>query len=238
MIDLLQDKKILVVDNDPADSQFTEMTFRGAGAHVLTANNGREGLRMFYEHRPDLVILDVLLPDIDGFEACQQMRLMSSTPIIILTTLQNDNDVVQALNSGADDFLSKPFVPEVLLARTRAIIRRSIKLANTEPEILHYNDGYLTIEPQYRHVKVNGELVHLTSIQFQLLFLLLERKGSIVTYQEILEKIWGENRKEHVEYVHVYMFHLRRKIERKPRYPEYLLTEHGVGYRFHHLNQG
>jgi len=232
MMDLLQDTKILVVDNDPVDSQLTELTFRDAGALIFMASNGREGLRIFYEHRPDLVILDVLLPDIDGLEACQQIRLMTNTPIIILTTLHDDDDIVRALNSGADDFLSKPFVPDVLLARARAVMRRSSQSSDAEPDRLHYKDDYLSIEPEHRSVKVNGVIVQLTPIEFQLLIYLLERASGVATYQEILEKIWGEEHKENVDYVHVYISHLRRKIEREPRYPEYLLTEHGVGYRF------
>lgn len=237
-MDFWTNKKVLIGDNDLAESQLTEQAFRDVNAYIFIAGDGRETLRMFYEYRPDLVILDIQLPDIDGIEVCRQIRLMTNTPIIIVTELQDDNDIVRALNSGADDFLGKPFVPEVLLARARAVLRRSTQPSEPEPESLNYNDGYLSIEPQQRRVQVNGLPVPLTPIEFKLLLLLLERKNKIVTYEEILENIWGEKQKANIDYVHVYIFHLRRKIERKPRYPEYLLTEHGVGYHFRRLDYG
>jgi two-component system KDP operon response regulator KdpE len=224
-------KKILVIDDDVNLLQSMKFTFARAGATVLTAMDGREGLRRFYAERPDLVILDVRMPDIDGWETCRQIRLLSNTPIIMLTTLHQDDEIVRGLDYGADDFVTKPFSREVLLARARALLRRSEAPTEGEPASL-YNDGYLSINLARRRVLVAGEAVQLTATEFRLLAVLLQNAGQVLTYRMILDKVWGWEYHESVDYVHVYLSHLRRKLEADPRNPQYLLTERGVGYRF------
>ena len=150
----MEDKKILVIDDDLNLGQAIKLTFSRAGAEVFTAIDGRDGLRQFYEHRPDLVILDVRMPDIDGWETCRQIRLLSNVPIIMLTTLDRDEDVLRGFDFGADDFVTKPFSREVLLARARAVIRR-VELINEATDHSAYHDHYLTIDLHKRRVIVN-----------------------------------------------------------------------------------
>lgn len=224
-------KKILIIDDDVNLGQTIKLTFARAGAEVFTAVDGRDGLRQFYEYRPDLIILDVRMPDINGWETCRQIRLLSNVPIIMLTTLDNDEDVIRGLDYGADDFVTKPFSREVLLARARAVLRRAELLNEAEDSSL-YNDGYLLIDVRKHRVQVNGQTVQLTSTEFRLLTYLLQNAGQILPYQNILDKVWGWEYQDSIDYVHVYISHLRRKLEVDPRNPRYLLTERGTGYRF------
>lgn len=227
----MQDKRILVVDDDYNLCQMIKFSFNRAGALVYTASNGREGLQQFYQHRPDLIVLDVRMPDVDGWETCRQIRLLSNVPIIMLTTLDKDEEVVRGLNCGADDFVTKPFSREVLMARVRALLRRAELPAETgSPN--SYNDGYLVIDLEKRLVFVQGKPVQLTATEFRLLAFLFQNAGQVLAYQTILDRIWGWEYQDSVDYVHVYLSHLRRKLEEDPRNPKYLLTERGIGYRF------
>ena len=177
------------------------------------------------------MILDVRMPDINGWETCRQIRLLSNVPIIMLTTLDNDEDVIRGLDYGADDFVTKPFSREVLLARARAVLRRSEQLAEPEDQ-QSYNDSYLLIDLRKHRVQVDGQAVQLSSTEFRLLAYLLQNAGQVLTYQNILDKVWGWEYQDSIDYVHVYVSHLRRKLEADPRNPRYLLTERGIGYRF------
>ncbi len=232
----MHEKKILVIDDDVNLGQAIKMTFARAGAEVFTAVDGRDGLRQFYEHRPDLVILDVRMPDIDGWETCRQIRLLSNIPIIMLTTMDKDEDVLRGFDYGADDFVTKPFSREVLLARARAVLRR-VELLNEADTQSLYSDGYLSIDLRKRRILVNGESIQLTATEFRLLAYLLHNAGQILTYQNILDKVWGWEYQDSIDYVHVYISHLRRKLEVDPRSPKYVLTERGVGYRFERQEQ-
>jgi two-component system KDP operon response regulator KdpE len=225
------EKKILVIDDDVNLGQAIKMTFARAGAEVFTAVDGRDGLRQFYEHRPDLVILDVRMPDIDGWETCRQIRLLSNIPIIMLTTMDKDEDILRGFDYGADDFVTKPFSREVLLARARAVLRR-VELLNEADDQSIYSDGYLSIDLRKRRILVDGESIQLTATEFRLLAYLLHNAGQVLTYQNILDKVWGWEYQDSIDYVHVYISHLRRKLETDPRNPKYVLTERGVGYRF------
>lgn len=230
-------KKILIIDDDVNLGQTIKLTFARAGAEVFTAVDGRDGLRQFYEYRPDLVILDVRMPDINGWETCRQIRLLSNAPIIMLTTLDNDEDVIRGLDHGADDFVTKPFSREVLLARARAVLRRTELLSESEDQSI-YNDGYLLIDLRKHRVLVNGEAVQLSSTEFRLLAYLFQHAGQVLTYQNILDKVWGWEYQDSIDYVHVYVSHLRRKLEADPRSPKYLVTERGIGYRFERRKPG
>lgn len=224
-------KKILIIDDDINLCQMIEVTFAIEGAFAFTANDGREGLQAFFAHRPDLVILDINMPEMNGWEVCRQIRLLASTPVILLTTLNNDESIVKGLDYGADDFITKPFSVDVLLARARAVLRRA-QLARADSSLQGYHDDYLTIDIPKRLVIANGEQVRLTATEFQLLTYLVSNAGRVLSYTQILDQVWGWEYRDSVDYVHVYVSHLRRKIEKDPKNPIYLLTEYGTGYRF------
>lgn len=234
----MQGTRILVIDDDISLCQTIKYTFSRVGADVVTATDGRDGLQQFYRHRPDLVLLDVRMPGIDGWEACRQIRLMSNVPIIMLTTLHKDEEIIHGLDLGADDFVTKPFSREVLLARARALLRRT-EQGVTEPSLTGYSDDYLSVNLEKRRVYVNGKQISLTATEFRLLSYLLQFADQVLPYQTLLDRVWGEECRENIDYVHVYLSHLRRKIEADPRNPRYLVNERGIGYRFEtHLQQG
>lgn len=223
-------KKVLIIDDDINLCQIVKFAFTREGADVYTALDGQEGLQKFFEHRPDLVILDIRMPDIDGWETCRQIRLLSSTPIIMLTTVNQENEIVKGLDCGADDFVLKPFSHNVLMARARAVLRRSD--LSDEPNSSVYSDGYLTIDLDKRRVYKRGELIRLTATEFRILSYLFQNAGHVLTYESILDKVWGEEYRGSIDYVHVYLSHLRHKVEEDPRNPCYLMNERSVGYRF------
>lgn len=227
----MKHKKILVIDDDVNLLQSLKFTFARAGAQVFAAVDGREGLHRFYEERPDLVILDVRMPDIDGWETCRQIRMFSTVPIIMLTTLSKEDEIIRGLDTGADDFVTKPFSREVLLARARALLRRAETPAVSENEPA-YCDEHLVIDLAVRRVLVAGKPIQLTATEFRLLSYLLRNAGQVLTYRTILDKVWGWEYQDSIDYVHVYLSHLRRKLEADPRNPRYFLNERGVGYRF------
>ncbi len=232
----MKNKKILVIDDDINLCQSLRIGLSRAGAEVITANNGRAGIQKMYDHKPDLVLLDVRMPEMNGWETCRQIRLLSKVPIIMLTSLNKDEDIIRGLEYGADDFLSKPFNREVLLARTRAVLRRS-ELESTvqsdaRSDASTYDDGYLSVNIENRHIAVNGSPIKLSSTEFNLFSYLFQNAGQILTYHMILVNVWGWEYQDSIEYVHVYMSHLRRKLEENPRQPIYLQNEHRVGYTF------
>jgi two-component system KDP operon response regulator KdpE len=228
----IQGKKILVVDDDPDVLQLLVHTFSLADAQVLVANCGEEALRQFYVHRPDLIVLDVKMPDMDGWQVCLRICELSDVPIIFLTALDGDKELATGLGCGAVDYVTKPFSPEVLIARARAALRRrELPMAIEEP--VTYADDYLTIDLKTRHVLVRGTPVKLTATEFHLLAYLVRNADRVLTFRQILEKVWGREYRGGINYAHVCIWHLRRKLEEDPKKPRYLLTEHGVGYRFH-----
>ncbi len=228
----MENKKILVIDDDPHLRRLIEATLTQAGGVVFTAADGEEGLREFYARQPDLVVLDVMMPKMDGWETCRMIRRLSNVPIVMLTARGQEDDIIRGLELGADDYITKPFSVKVLVARTQAALRRG----TTEPAMVEasssYQDGYLTVDLAERRVYVKGEPVKLTAKEFDLLQCLLENAGRVLTLQQILEWVWGWEYQDELDYVRVYMWHLRQKIEADPQQPRYLMTEHGVGYRF------
>jgi DNA-binding response OmpR family regulator len=223
--------KILVIDDDKMIRDLVTRTFAKEGAEVAAGENGRQGLRKFYDFRPHLVVLDIMMPEIDGWEACRQIRNLSDVPIIMLTSLDQDEDIIRGLDAGADDFLSKPFSPRVLLARARAALRRS-DLAPTGEKGAGYQDDYLLVDLEKHLVQVQGEKIKLTAKEYKLLAYLLQNAGRVCTFEGILENVWGWEYQDSIDYVHVYVSHLRRKLEADPKKPRYLQTVHGLGYRF------
>ena len=228
----MEGKKILVIDDDVNLCQMIKITFTRAGATVTTAFNGLDGLQAFFQEKPDLVILDVMMPEMNGWEVCRQIRLLADTPIIMLTSLDGDQDIVRGLNYGADDFVTKPCSGKVLLARANATLRRVAAAGEKPAKTKGFSDDYLDIDLEKRRVQVDGEPIKLTATEYRLLSFLVENTGQIHTYERILDRVWGWEYRGSIDYVHVYVSYLRRKIEKDPKNPEYLLTERGVGYLF------
>jgi two-component system, OmpR family, KDP operon response regulator KdpE len=226
----MENRKILVIDDDPALCQLLKMAFSRAGAEVIAANDGQEGLTLLQNDRPDLVILDIQMPHMTGWEACRQIRELSKIPIIMLTALRSDADVIRGLEAGADDFVSKPFSPAVLVARAQAALRWHARMLGDKPRV--YRNDYLGIDVEQRRVTVHGRPVKLTPKEFKLLAYFVENAGRLLTFNQILNHVWGWNYEGSMDYVHVYVSHLRRKLGDDPRQPRYIITEHGVGYRF------
>jgi two-component system KDP operon response regulator KdpE len=195
------------------------------------ATDGQEGLGQFGACRPDLVLLDIMMPMLDGWRTCAELVRLSDVPIIFMTVLGREDDIVRGLDCGAVDYVTKPFSPKVLLARSRAALRQAgVSSRNGVTAI--YDDGHLNVDLENRRVRVAGEPVQLTATEFRLLSYLVENPRRLLTYRQILEHVWGWDCQGSTEYVHVYIWHLRQKLEQDPRHPSYLLTERGVGYRF------
>ena len=228
-------KKILVVDDEPAQVRLADQVLTNSGYEVLKASNGQEALRIMFEQKPDLVLLDVVMPGIDGWQTCSRIREVTDIPIIMLTGKRNsENDIVRGLDYGADEYLSKPLGNRELVARVRAALRRAeLPSYLDEKKRTLFTDSYLIINVAERKVIVNGGRIKLTPREFRLLALLVENANSILSHQQVLENVWGWEYIDDVDYVRIYVSHLRQKIEPDPSQPKYILTEPGVGYYFH-----
>lgn len=229
-------KTVLLIDDDSDFLKLTGMIFRESGAQVIETPNGLEGMGKLFTHRPDLIILDAMMPGVDGFQICQRIRQFSNTPLIMLSALDQEQLMLQGLEAGADDFLSKPVNPEILLARARAVMRRSDQ-NNGYQEGYNYDDGRLEIDIEKHRVLVGGKEVKLTAVEFRLLAFLATNEGRVLSYKQILFNVWGAEYKGKYGYVHVYISHLRSKIEQDPRNPRYIRSIHGVGYIFEKQSQ-
>lgn len=234
------DQTVLIIDDDADLLQLAGLIFKKAGAQVITASDGLEGISKFFTYHPDLVILDVIMPGHNGFDICQRIRQVSDAPLILLTSLNREEDMLKGLASGADDFLSKPFNPEILLARSHTLLRRSQSPNGQNGYNGHhgsstsfsYNDGYLSIDVEKHEVLVHGKRVKLTPVEFRLLTFLARNAGKLMTFEKILVNIWGEEYLGSIDHVHVHVSHLRRKVEEDSKNPRYIVTVHGMGYIF------
>jgi two-component system KDP operon response regulator KdpE len=224
---------VLVVDDESALREFVRRNLEVRGYRVTTAANGLEALASFSAQPFDLVILDLMMPHMDGLETTRRIRETSLVPIVILTALGEEHDKVRAFETGADDYLTKPFGVEELLARVRAVLRRA---AWTEspggPGPRRLSRGGVALDVDRHRVVVRSEPVELTPLEFELLHYLMREAGRVLTPRDILRTVWGPEYGDEVEYVRVYIGRLRRKIEREPESPDLILTERGVGYRF------
>lgn len=227
----MEGTKVLVVEDDIFIREMVELAFLREGAEVATAADGQEGLRRFFEVRPDLVILDLMMPHVDGWELFRQIRQLADTPVIMLTAVRDEDAIVRGLDMGAVDYVTKPFSVKVLLARARSALRSSVTPSDAT-KLAVYKDEHLEINLEYHRVSVAGEPVHLTDTEFRLLSYLLENKGRVLAFSQILDEIWGPGYENSVSYVHVYVSRLRKKLEADPKQPIYILNEHQVGYRF------
>jgi len=223
---------ILVIEDDPLQLRIICDTLKAVGFETLEAQDGSAGLRQLYQHRPDLVILDVVMPGLDGWAVCQRIRELSTVPIIFITARDSKADVVKGLKLGADDYLSKPFEPVELQARVEALLRRISMSPPKGRRILRFGGGELVIEPEVRKVMVRGEPVDLTSTEYRLLLFLAERAGRVLSVDSLSGALWPDDPDASVENVRWHVWRLRQKLEKDPDNPQYILTERGLGYGF------
>jgi DNA-binding response OmpR family regulator len=220
-------RTILVVDDDQGLRELIRINLEHEGYGVIQAGNGVQCVSAVREQRPDMVLLDVMMPEMDGLEACRQVREFSQLPILMLTARTQSEDVITGLDRGADDYLLKPFNMDELSARIRALLRRVPPAYRP----LSAGEGQLAVDQQKREVQVRGKVVDLTPTEYQLLLILMEHAGKVVEHETLLRAVWGQEYTRDNDYLKVYIWHLRRKIEVDPRNPKLLLTEWGVGYR-------
>ena len=227
----MNDKKVLIIDDDTDLLHLVGLIFKKAGAQIYTARDGLEGVTELFIHRPDLIILDVMMPGMNGFEVCERIRQVLDIPIIMLTALNHEQEMLRGLEAGADDFLSKPFNPEILLARAKAVLRRS-EPRKSQPDTFNFNNGHLTIDVEKHDVLIKGKRINLTPVEFRLLVYLARNAGKMLTYNHILDNVWGNEYQGSMDMVHVYISHLRNKIEKDTKHPHCIRTIHGIGYVF------
>jgi two-component system KDP operon response regulator KdpE len=227
-------KKVLLIDDDPLALGLVEAVLAREGFEVIKAGGGREGLRLLFSQRPDLVMLDVAMPRMDGWQTCRRIREVADVPVIILTGwCQSESDIIRGLDCGADDYLLKTIGNRALVARVKAAIRRAELPPPSETiEQPDYEDGYLLLDIARRRVVVGGRQVKLTPLEFGLFTVLVRNAGNVLSHRELLEKVWGWEYIDDVDYVRIYIAHLRQKIEPEPSQPRYITTEIGVGYCF------
>lgn len=228
---------VLVVDDDVDTLEIIQYYLTEEGYRVYVARDGQEGFRALLEHRPDLVLLDIAMPKMDGWETCQRIREVSDVPIIMLTARQGKKAIIRSLDLGADGNIPKPFQIEELKARVRATLRRAKQPAFDKIRS-EYRDQRMVIDLVDRRVLIEGKPIKLSSTEFKLLSVMLRHAGQVLTPQQLLELVWGWEYGDAVAYVRVYVSHLRRKIEPNPKSPQYIITERGVGYRFEKQTQG
>jgi two-component system KDP operon response regulator KdpE len=219
--------RVLVVDDERAIRRFLQVSLAANGHTIFEASNGQEALEAVLAHRPDVIILDLGLPDLDGIEVIQRLREWAQTPIIVLSVREHETDKIAALDAGADDYLTKPFSVGELLARLRVALRHTAQ-PNDMPV---FSSGDLTVDLARRVVSVAGREVQLTPTEYDLLKLLVTHAGKVLTHHQILRQVWGIGYDDETHLLRVNISNLRRKIEADPARPAYLLTEPGVGYR-------
>jgi two-component system KDP operon response regulator KdpE len=223
----MQQRRILIVDDESGLRELVRINLEHEGFVALQAENGAQCLEMVHESQPDLVIMDVMMPEMDGWEACKKLREFSQVPVLMLTARVQSQDIVTGLDSGADDYLLKPFNMDELMARVRALLRR----VPSPNRPVSAGNGEIVIDKQKREVRVRNEVVDLTPTEYDLLLLLAENAGTVMEHETLLRGVWGQEYTKDNDYLKVYIWHLRRKIEIDPRDPKLLLTEWGVGYR-------
>ncbi|MEM7800406.1 MAG: response regulator transcription factor [Chloroflexota bacterium] len=230
----LMDKMVLIIDDDINLCRTLKYGLIEEGASVIIATDGRIGIQKFEEQQPDLVLLDIRMPELDGWETMQYLRMISGVPIIMLTSLKEDQDMIRGLNLGADDYVIKPFNHEVLLARIESVMRRGAasKESPNQKSLTSYQDDYLSINLDKREIYRDADRVKLSTTEMRILSCLMQKPNQCVAYVDLLESVWGKNFKKDTDYLHVYLSHLRKKLEKDPRNPQYLINEYRTGYIF------
>jgi two-component system KDP operon response regulator KdpE len=224
--------KILIVDDEPDVVKVVRMSFQVQEPtwEAIAAYDGEEALEVFEKEQPELVLLDIMMPEMSGFDVLKELRRFSDVPVIMLTAKGNEIDKVMGLNLGADDYITKPFGHLELLARVRAVLRRGrgIPLTHKAP----FTGGGVRVDFETRQVSVDGEIVSLTGTEYRLLYHLVRNAGQVMTHETLLARVWGREYTDEIDYLKVYISRLRNKIEKDPRNPDRILTEYGIGYWF------
>jgi len=232
-----QSKTILVVDDEPRIAEAVTMNLELEGYQVRVASDGQEALRKITEELPDLVILDVMMPDMDGFETLKRIREISNVSVIMLTVKGAETDKVKGLELGADDYVTKPFGPKELVSRVKAALRRAQMPGPVNKTEIRVDDD-LSIDFSRHKVIVRGKEIHLRPTEYRLLYHLVSNAGRVVNHETLLRKVWGYEYRNEDQYLWLYITYLRQKLGDNPREPKYILGERGIGYRFRELGKG
>ncbi len=225
--------KVLVIEDDPGIIEVVSLCFqlRWSGTTVISADNGQKGIELVENESPDVVILDIGLPDMDGYQVLREIRRFADVPILMLTVRGEDTDVAKGLELGADDYITKPFSHIELIARVQAVLRRAQGLAITDEE-RPFTSGKLSVDFNRNEVLIDGEPVKLTSTERKLLYYLIRNEGRILSHESLLTKVWGDNYVDARDLLRVHIQHLRQKLEDSTESPNIIVTEHGIGYKF------
>jgi DNA-binding response OmpR family regulator len=224
-------KTILVVDDEPRIAEAVSMNLELEGYQVSCAVNGQDALQKVTDELPDLIILDVMMPEMDGFETLKRIREISNVPVIMLTVKGGETDKVRGLDLGADDYITKPFGSRELVSRVKAALRRT-EMPGPVPKTEMRVDDNLSIDFSRYRVVVRGKEVHLRPTEYRLLYHLVSNAGHVLTHETLLRKVWGYDYRDEDQYLWLYVTYLRQKLEDNPREPKYILGERGIGYRF------
>ena len=227
--------KILVVDDEPRMVQLIGMNIKLEGFEVISASHGFQALEKVTREMPDMVLLDIMMPDMDGFETLKRIREISSVPVIFLSVKGEESDLVRGLDLGADDYITKPFSPRELVSRIKAVLRR-VEPENAVKKTEIRVDDELTIDFDQRRVIVRGKEVRLRATEYRLLYQLVTNAGKLMSHETLLSRVWGPEYQDEDQYVRLYITYLRQKIEKDPKKPHYILSERGLGYRFVEFN--
>ncbi|MEA3377622.1 MAG: response regulator transcription factor [Chloroflexota bacterium] len=223
--------RIMIVEDDEALIRMLATHLEGKGFEVVSATRGREALRLAFEKHPALILLDVMMPGMDGWQTCERLRELSDVPIIMITAKAEETDLLKGFRLGADDYITKPFSLKELLARIHALLRRADHEGEPNGEL--YDDGYLRVDLERHQVFRAGELITLTPTEYRLLECLVENKGRVIPHQELLERVWGPEYAGATDSLALYVRYLRKKLEENPAEPHYILNRWGMGYWFH-----
>ncbi|MCL4561127.1 MAG: response regulator transcription factor [Chloroflexi bacterium] len=229
--EIYKNRRILVVDDEERMVRFIRLNLEHDGFLVVDAFTGEQAVQRLRDAMPDVILLDVMLPDIDGFEVLKMIREISSVPVIMLTAKGEEDDRVHGLELGADDYITKPFSPRELVSRIRAVLRRVEGVGGSMRGLIEV-DYRLKIDFDRREIWVEGKLVKLRPTEYRMLYHLVQNAGWVVTHDQLLAKVWGYEYRDEPHYVRLYINYLRQKLEEDPANPKYILTERGVGYRF------
>jgi two-component system KDP operon response regulator KdpE len=230
-------RKILVVDDEERMVRFIRMNLEHDGFLVSEAFNGKQAISKMRDFTPDLILLDVMMPDVDGFDVLETIREVSNVPVIMLTAKGEEDDRVRGLELGADDYVTKPFSPRELTSRVKAVLRRTEGATGSMHGLIEV-DERLKIDFDRREIWLEGKLVKLRPTEYRLLFHLVQNAGWVVSHDQLLQKVWGYEYRDEPHYVRLYINYLRQKLEKEPATPKYILTERGVGYRFVDFRRG
>jgi DNA-binding response OmpR family regulator len=231
MPDEFERRRILVVDDEERMVRFIRLNLEHDGFQVSEAFNGKEAIQKIRDVTPDLILLDVMMPDLDGFEVLETVREVSQVPVIMLTAKGEEDDRVRGLELGADDYVTKPFSPRELVSRVKAVLRRTEGASGSMHGLIEV-DERLKIDFDRREIWLEGKLVKLRPTEYRMLYHLVQNAGWVVTHDQLLTKVWGYEYRDEPHYVRLYINYLRQKLEANPSEPKYILTERGVGYRF------